>query len=206
LFFPAEFSIEARNRVEAIEIKTRRATTRGLAKYSSDQSAQVLEPSLVKYFVTVTCAFGHEACLVAMHSAPGVTPWGADRVRSEVRDFLKSLLLEALTRWDFQMVRSMISNGQVAPIALLRFEATPEWRKYERELVSLSSVQSRAVNSPTLSLADRLDTCKARRDMTDEQVWHAIGLGKTTYYAVRNGLGNRVNKIKVSDWLKENGF
>jgi DNA-binding XRE family transcriptional regulator len=59
--------------------------------------------------------------------------------------------------------------------------------------------QERAIPEPVI--AHRLDEAVARLDITHDELARRIGIGKTTYYAVRKGEGKRSTQLKVERYL-----
>jgi len=88
--------------------------------------------------MTVFYSFAKEACNLGM-----TRKWSVDTVDRASREFLRQTVVHAVFRYAHDIVfPEMTSMGQILPSIQAIFEKSPEWRKYQDDLLAVADSQA----------------------------------------------------------------
>jgi hypothetical protein len=139
------------------------------------------------YVLRVWSTFAQEACRLGLERY-----WKLQRVREASEEFLRLMTIEACSREGYAL-RNMVSNwnGSVLSDVMRQYQASPEWASYERSLLRVAKVQSKAqeVRQPEKLKNTSQDTAERRRAAIDSYIEEV--LDKT---------GKRINRTDI--WRK----
>ena len=141
---------------------------------------------------------------VDMPSVDAITTIMQEFARETFWQLSEGVPIEAITPTS-QFAKPLPAQEQRDRILMVAKEWSMEAR---RHLASLGDTphptnQPSESATPTLSLAHRLDEAIARLDITHDELARRIGIGKTTYFAVKGGDGKRSTQLKVERYLKK---
>jgi hypothetical protein len=136
--YPREFSPEARARVEAQRLRATRAYEQKRDELPSGYGhLSEHEKNLRGFILRVFLAFTHEACKLGEKEM-----WTVDRIRSEAEECLRRFTIEAEYSYGHDEsgieLPKMISGGHLRPEIQREFQKSPEWHRYEDELLTVA--------------------------------------------------------------------
>src|SRR5258708_29137179 len=105
-------------------------------------SYRLEDGKLFQYILTVFEAFANEAGVLG-----GVETWTAHRVDREVRQFLGTITLGARAKYDGRLQLDLPEitshvDGSIKPMLWKVFEDSPEWQRYQSDLLEVAKLQS----------------------------------------------------------------
>jgi DNA-binding XRE family transcriptional regulator len=168
--------------------------------YSSSREGALL----LNYIKHVFVAFVHQACQAGREGT-----WTGERIRAAMHEFFQGLALQTYTQ---KHVGSMDSTsiGTFQYSAMRAMQNSEEWIEIQAALRDVAKLQEtqpdenpKAELSHRPSLDYRLDQAIASLDITHEELARQIGIGKTTYFAVKRGGGKRSTQLKVEQHLRK---
>jgi hypothetical protein len=137
LRYPREFSPQARNRIEAEQIRAYQDFDKAkkVARWDSD-----VEVLLRQCILRVFLAFAREACAIGKSGTLG---WSIDKIDAECQEFLRRMTIQAWSDKGFGnygRFGSVTSNtgGSIEGRTMRAFEATAEWQEYQELLLEVA--------------------------------------------------------------------
>jgi len=139
--YPQEFSVQARARVVAKQLKATRKLEQIQTKEPPEGWAEnrLDECAFYAYILRVFLAFAHEACELGRQGT-----WPVDRIRKKANDFLREFTIEAYYEKGCDRFgnrfREMIDNhdGSLLPELERYFHQSEEWHQFEKALSAIA--------------------------------------------------------------------
>jgi len=155
--YPREFSNQARAEVEAERLKgiTRLARERKQVESRYQGPVEADEQNLRTYILRVFLVFVKQACNLNSEL------WSVDQIRKESEEFLRRFTIEAYYEQGYNRnnckLPAMISDwsGGIKAEVMLKYRQSPEWQKYERQLLRAATTGSQRVKVPSTLVNDR---------------------------------------------------
>jgi hypothetical protein len=160
--YPSEFSAQAKNRIEAEQIRAYQDFEEARRAVRGDFET---EPLLCQCILRVFLAFAREACAFGKSSTHG---WSIDKIDDKCREFLRRMTIRA--SFDKGLGGRMTSkySGSIDDRTMRGFQASAEWRRYQDLLLevagddrTVAAMASAAV--PTKKPGPKRDIETARR-------------------------------------------
>ena len=133
-----------------------------------------------------------------------------DAVAQKFRETLAVHLLGRLHYWKAETMKRARTfedkasrADQVAASSKVDLSQSPPYLPPAAEIAGPPADQPRGPLEAQPPLALRLDEAVARLDITHEELARRIGIGKTTYFAVKGGAGKRSARLKVERYLRK---
>ena len=132
LLYPSEFSIQAKNRIEAEQIRAYQDFEEARRAARGDFET---EPLLCQCILRVFLAFILEACAFGRSRTPG---WSIDKIDDKCREFLRRMTSRA--SFDKGLGGRMTSkySGSIDDRTMRAFQASVEWLKYQDLLLDVA--------------------------------------------------------------------
>jgi hypothetical protein len=167
--YPREFSDEARNRIEAAQLRARNELEqkRNEAPWSRWGPTETDYENFRQYAMRVFLAFAEEACRLASQG------WTIDRIRSVALEFLHQFTIEAYLHDGHDKkggkLREMVSNwnGELLSEVAREFRASAEWHQFEEMLLAVAEQKN--------VLGRKLEAAKRQfREHATKAFFHAL--------------------------------
>lgn len=147
--YPTDFPQESRARVEAERLRAVRELEQNRKAFSSSYGpTREDEQNLRHYILRVFLAFAHEACELGLQGR-----WPVERIRSEADEFLRLFTIEAYYSQGHDQAGRKLADmlgdcGGLLPEVRRKFEESPEWSKFQDELLAVAERQATRVAEP----------------------------------------------------------
>ena len=155
----------------------------------------------IAYLGKVFFAFTAQACKAGDEGI-----WTVEQIRHEVKAYSRRLIAEQYAdKWPGSWSPSSDVNGIIAGFER-DLRDTEQWAIFQNVLLKLATQKRPERKIVAIYLPDlgtQLDRCAAHLDVKHEELARRIGIGKTTYFAVKNGSGKRTTRMKVERYLKK---
>ena len=143
--FPSDFPAYAQAAVIAEQVKASASFNAALNRPAPTSPFSHSEQEHVtalakKYVLRIFGTFAHQACELGQ----GVI-WTATRVDDASREFLRHLAIDVRVEFGELPIRKMITDmGYITSAVWQEFTTSPEWKKYQEELLEVAELQTRS--------------------------------------------------------------